>query len=81
MDRTLYFWRRSVDSGALIRILRKEEGAEKWAFRFLRLEEETLGLYFMVTVVVATAAAEVRGFLGEVALRGRNEERKLKAFI
>jgi hypothetical protein len=53
MDRTLYFWRRSVERGALIRILRKEDGAEKWAFRLLRLEEETLGLYFMVAVVAA----------------------------
>ena len=42
-----------MERGALIRILRKEEGAEKWAFRLLRLEEETLGLYFMVAVVAA----------------------------
>lgn len=48
MERTLYFWRNSLDRGALISFLLTLEGAEKWAFRFFLLEEVTLLFSFIL---------------------------------
>lgn len=48
-----------MESGALMRTRRTEDGAEKWALRFFRREEETLGLYFIVVAVVMETAARV----------------------
>lgn len=63
-----------MERGALIRILRNEDGAEKWAFRFFRLEDETLGLYFMVAV--EAPGYGVRGFWE--GGRCRDEMREVK---
>ena len=46
---TLYFWRNSLDKGALIITLRTCDGALKWRFRFLRREPDTSLLNFILT--------------------------------
>lgn len=39
-----------MERGALIRTRRTLDGAVKWAFRHLRRELDTLGLYFILIV-------------------------------
>ncbi|KAJ0494184.1 hypothetical protein HanIR_Chr12g0594511 [Helianthus annuus] len=51
MDRALYLVRRSLESGALISTRRTLDGAVKCAFRHLRRELVTRGLYFIVVRV------------------------------
>lgn len=50
MDLTLYFWRSSLDRGEDIIFLRMCDGALKCLLRFLRREEVTNGLIFMMAV-------------------------------
>mmetsp|Transcript_42111 Transcript_42111/g.76168 ORF Transcript_42111/g.76168 Transcript_42111/m.76168 type:complete len:80 (+) Transcript_42111:209-448(+) len=47
-DRTEYFRRSSLLSGALISFLRMWEGAVKCALRFLRLEQVTVAFCFIL---------------------------------
>lgn len=48
MDLTLYFWRSSLERGEDMIFLRMCEGALKCLLRFLRREEVTNGLSFMM---------------------------------
>lgn len=82
MERTLYFWRSSFDSGDDIIFRRTYEGALKWRLHFLLWSEVTNGFNFMVAVCKKAAQegqerACSEGFRGLLSKRASPQVRAL----